>query len=116
MENINDPDRLIQACEEVLVVQGTYILVTRWLSGSQPIERDRHRIPEFFGGLARLNLRNTTAGTVTSMYLDGRHYGTLEEFLDAELESLLSVANIQGDHLLYREAAQPLKHGQHRRG
>ncbi len=107
LREMDDAEDLVQRYDTVIADGDRYLLISRWIDGVQPMHQSRRLLPEFFARLARFNLRNPHAGPYTSMYLDGREFGSIGDMVAWELGSHGEPARRR----VIAELTRPLKNG-----
>jgi hypothetical protein len=85
LETLNDPENFVLKYNDIIEKDGFLIMVSDWLNGIQPMDKDRNILPLFFAKLAQLNKNNIAKGLFTSMYVDGKHFSTIDELVDYEI-------------------------------
>lgn len=91
LSEMNDVENFILKNEDVLVSEGKYIIINKWIQGNQPIEICRDKIKDFYSILSMFNRTNISSGPFTSMYLDGRKFDSIEELVVTEFKECISV-------------------------
>lgn len=90
LSEMNDVENIILKNEDVIISDGKYICISKWIQGIQPIETNRETIKHFYSILAKFNKANISAGPYTSMYLDGRKFYSIEELVVTEFNECIS--------------------------
>jgi len=93
LSKMNDSKNIISKNEDIIICDGKYIIISKWIHGIQPIDTNRDKIKTFFGMLADFNKTNLSKGPYTSMYLDGRKFFTIEELVVTEFNECISGYN-----------------------
>jgi hypothetical protein len=95
-----------------IIEKDNYILtISEWLIGKQPIDNDRDSLPIFFSKLAVLNKNNMINGSYTSMYLDGKYFGSTDELVDYEINYHKNYFSENMDIKIMPEILENLKQG-----
>ena len=96
LSEMNDDENIISKNEDVLINDGKYICISKWIHGVQPIDTNRDKIQKFYSMLAKFNKNNLSNGPYTSMYLDGRKFFSIEELVITEFNEC--IAGYNGKH------------------
>jgi len=94
-----DENNFIHTYCEVIKTNNSILLISEWIEGNQPIEKNREDIKHFFKNLGRFNKTNICDGPYTSMYLDGIQFSTIDEMVETELNQ----------HLVYYKGKHSIK-------
>jgi len=82
---LNDDEGFVNKIVDIIKKDAHIIMISEWLNGIQPIDKNRDLLPRFFEKLAYLNKQNIVNGPYTSMYADGNYFGTIDELIDYEI-------------------------------
>jgi serine/threonine protein kinase len=88
IENIavmKDKDNFINKYKDIIEKDEHILIVSEWLNGFQPIQKNRENLPQIFSLLAEFNKQNIAKENFTSMYAYGNHFGTIDDLVNWEI-------------------------------
>ena len=85
MNIMNDKDNFINKYKDIIEKNNYVLIISDWLNGFQPINKNRERLPRFFSLLAEFNKQNIAKKHFTSMYTYGNHFETIDDLINWEI-------------------------------
>ncbi|MDR0511497.1 MAG: hypothetical protein LBG93_00135, partial [Treponema sp.] len=82
---LKDNENFIHKFKDVIEKDGYILMVSEWLNGLQPIDKNRECLPNYFSILANLNKKNIAKNSFTSMYVDGNYFDSINDLIDWEI-------------------------------
>jgi len=82
---LKDNENFIHNFKDLIKKDGYILMVSEWLNGIQPIDKNREYLPKYFSMLANLNKQNIVKNSFTSMYVDGNYFDNINNLIDWEI-------------------------------
>ena len=101
---------LVQPVTDLLEFDGYVVALLDWIDGKSLKETNREMLPSFFSRLRCWHSTNEGAAQIYSPYTE-TEYGSIEEFIDAEVSLHLNSAKLQRVRRQGLEAVSGLHHG-----
>jgi len=82
---LKDNENFIHKFKDIIEKDSYILMVSEWLNGIQPIDKNREYLPKYFSMLANLNKQNIAKNSFTSMYVDGNIFDNINDLIDLEI-------------------------------